>query len=51
MTYGPKRGKLIEQYIELYNEELYGFCFSQNVIQVINSRRVREAGNRFVWDR
>jgi len=42
-TFGPKREKVIEEWIELRNEELYDFCFSPSLIQVIKSMRVTEA--------
>jgi hypothetical protein len=42
-TFGPKMEKVIEEWIELRNEELYDFCFSPSMIQVIKSRRVTEA--------
>jgi hypothetical protein len=42
-TFGPKREKVMDAWIELQNEELYDFGFSPNMIQVRKSRRVREA--------
>jgi hypothetical protein len=43
--FGPKRDEVTGQWRRLYNEELYALYFSPNIIRVINSRRLRWAGN------
>jgi hypothetical protein len=43
--FGLKRDKVAGDWRRLHNEELYVLYFSPNIIQVIESRRKRWAGN------
>jgi hypothetical protein len=43
-TFSPKRGEITGGCRAQHNEELYALCFSQNIIRVIKSRRMRWAG-------
>ena len=42
---GPKRDEITGEWRKLYNEELNDLYCSPNVVQVINSRRMRWAGH------
>jgi hypothetical protein len=43
--YGPKRDGVIGGWRKLRNEELHDLCFSQSIIRIIKSRRMRWAGH------
>jgi len=43
--FGPKRNEITEEWRKLHNEELDDLYSSQNIIQVIKSRRTRWAGH------
>jgi hypothetical protein len=43
--FGPKRDKVTGEWRRLHNKELYAPCFSQDVITVIKSKRLRWAGH------
>jgi hypothetical protein len=43
--FGPKREKMARGLRRLHNEELHNLYASSNIIRVITSRRVREAGH------
>jgi hypothetical protein len=42
--FGPKREEVSGDWRRLNNEELYNLFTSQNIIRVMNSRRMRWAG-------
>jgi hypothetical protein len=42
--FGPKRDEVTGEWRRLHNEELYGLCFSPNIIRVIKSIRMRWRG-------
>jgi hypothetical protein len=44
-TFGPKRDEVTGEWRRLNNEKLYALYSSQNVIPVIESRRLRWAGH------
>jgi hypothetical protein len=43
--FGPKRGKVREEWRRLHIEKLYALHFSPNIIRVIKSTRLQWAGN------
>jgi hypothetical protein len=43
--FGLKRDEVTGEWKRLHNEELYGLCFSPNIIPVTKSRRLRWAGH------
>jgi len=42
--FGPKRKEVAENW-RLHNKELHNLCPSPNIIRVVKSRRLRQAGN------
>jgi hypothetical protein len=44
-VFGHTKGEVIGGWRKLHNEKLHNVCFSQNVIRVIKSRRMRWAGH------
>jgi hypothetical protein len=49
--FGPKRDEMTESWRILQNEEFHNLYYSQNIIGVIKSRRMRWAGHTAVWGR
>jgi hypothetical protein len=43
--FGPKRDEVTGDWRKLHNEELHNLYFSQNIIRMIKSRRIRWAGH------
>jgi hypothetical protein len=43
--FGPERDEVTGDWIKLHNEKLYNLCSSPSIIRMINSRRMRWAGN------
>ena len=44
-VFGPKRDEVTKEWRRLHNEELNDLYCSRNIIRVIKSRRMREAGH------
>jgi hypothetical protein len=50
--FGTKRDEVTGEWRRLHSEELYALYYSSNIIQVINSRRLRWAGHvARMWER
>jgi hypothetical protein len=43
--FGPERDQVTGEWRRLHNKELYDLYFSQNIIRVIKSKRLRWAGH------
>jgi hypothetical protein len=43
--FGPKRDEVTREWRQLHNEELNDLYSSPNIVRVINSRRMKCAGN------
>jgi hypothetical protein len=43
--FGPRRDEVIGDWRKLHNEELTDLCSSPNIVRVIKSRRMRQAGH------
>jgi hypothetical protein len=43
--FGPKRDEVTGEWRKLHNKELHNLYFSPNIIRMIKSRSMRQAGN------